>query len=72
MLFFGIEHGGVDNFVRIFSLIHVLIRPNMSFDFRSFKHIVKGRCIAIKDVIFDIISFLIGNTLYFATFKCLF
>ena len=40
--------------------VAILIRPNMSFDFRFVKHIVKGRClhlcIAIKDVVYDIVN----------------
>ena len=40
--------------------VAILIRPNMSFDLRFVKHIVKGRCIhlciAIKDVVYDIVN----------------
>ena len=40
--------------------VAILIRPNMSFDLRFVKHIVKGRCIhlyiAIKDVVSDIVN----------------
>ena len=40
--------------------VAILIRQNMSFDFRFVKHIVKRMfihlCIAIKDVVFDIVN----------------
>ena len=40
--------------------VAILIRPNMSFDLRFVKHIVKGKCIhlciAIKDVVYDIVN----------------
>ena len=40
--------------------VAILIRPNMNFDLRFVKHIVKGRCIhlciAIKDIVYDIVN----------------
>ena len=40
--------------------VAILIRPNMSFDLRFVKHIVKGRCIhlciTIKDIVYDIVN----------------
>ena len=40
--------------------VAILMHPNMSLDFHFVKHIAKGRrlhlCIAIKDVVFDIVN----------------
>ena len=64
MKLFGKEHGGANYSFRIFLSnsfgVAILIRPNMSFDLRFLKHIVKGRCIhlciAIKYVVYDIVN----------------
>ena len=60
MNLFGKEHGGVNYFLSNSCGVAILIRPNISSDLRFVKHIVKRRCIylciAIKDVVFDIVN----------------
>ena len=59
MKLFGKEHGGgkllFSHFLSNSCGVAILIRPNMSFDLRFVKHIVKGMCIhlciAIKDIV---------------------
>ena len=61
----GKEHGGVNCFLLPFLSnacgVAILIRPNMSFDLRVLKHIVKGRyihlCIAINDVVLRLLMY---------------
>ena len=74
MNIFGKVHRGlkkISNFLSNSCGVAILIRPNMSFDLRFVKHIVKGRCIhlciAIKNI-FLILLMYTHHRIYVSTF----